>query len=65
MQALIPTADAAKMLGLTPSGISRLVKRGQMDAAMRGPGKTGPMFFTPAEVGRVHVERMQNRSKVA
>ena len=47
------------------TGMREIDGASSLDAAMRGPGKTGPMFFTPAEVGRVHVERMQNRSKVA
>ena len=45
-QHLIPTADVCAELGITPSTLSRKVKRGLITPAIKAPGLRGPMFFT-------------------
>ena len=52
-QQLIPTAEVCAELGITPSTLSRKVKRGLITPAVKGAGIRGPMWFTRAEVDRI------------
>lgn len=42
---LIPTREAARRLRVTPSGISRMVKRGDLTPAHKMPGTRGAFLF--------------------
>lgn len=50
---LLATRQVADALGIDVSTISRWVKEGRISPAMRLPGKTGAMLFTPKDVERL------------
>ena len=49
MQDLLTTAELAEQLGVSPSAISRRVKKGDLQPAAKAPGKRGAFLFS-AEV---------------
>lgn len=53
---LLTSAEAADQLGIERSTLSRWAQIGKIEVAHRLPGKTGVMFFDPAEVDRVAAE---------
>jgi hypothetical protein len=57
MSDLVPTAWAARALGVHPSTVSRLVADGKLKAATKAPGVRGAMFFHQADVIRLATER--------
>lgn len=54
---LLSTRDAARVIGVSHQHIVRLVNRGAITPAFRGPGVTGAFLFHPAEVERLRLER--------
>lgn len=50
---LIGSAEVCSRVGIDRSTLSRWVKDGTAVPAMRMPGKTGALLFTPDEVGRL------------
>ena len=53
---LLPTADAAEAIGVSPSTLSRWVASGRIAYVHKLPGKRGPFLFTRSEVERVRAE---------
>lgn len=51
------TAEVAQMFGVTPSGISRMVKRGALTPVKRAPGTRGALMFRRSEVEALAAER--------
>ena len=51
------TAEAAEILGVDRTTVSRLVKRGDLEPAMKLPGKTGAYLLARADVERLRRER--------
>lgn len=45
---LVPTREAADLLGVSVFQIARLVQRGELEPAMQAPGRNGARFFTRA-----------------
>lgn len=63
---LISTLEAARHIGVTPRTVARLVKRGDLEAAHRLPGKTGAYLFTREEVEHCRAMReLQTAGKAA
>lgn len=54
---LLSTSQAAGLLEVSPSAVSRMVKREELVPQVKAPGVRGPMFFARAEVERVKAER--------
>lgn len=55
---LLDTAQAQRELGLkTPSAISKMVKRGDLEPAHKHRGKRGPFLFRRTDVERLKAER--------
>lgn len=54
---LIPTAQAAKMLGVDVRTVHRMVHDGRLLPALKVPGLTGAWLFDQAAVERVAAER--------
>lgn len=57
MTDLVPTAWAARALGVHPSTVSRLVTEGKLTPATKAPGVRGAMFFHQADVIRLATAR--------
>jgi excisionase family DNA binding protein len=51
------TREAAKVLGVHHTTVTRMVQRGVMAAIRKLEGPTGDLLFDPAEVDRVATER--------
>jgi hypothetical protein len=51
------TAEVAHMFDVTPSGISRMVKRGALTPVQRAPGSRGALMFRRADVETLASER--------
>lgn len=49
-QALVGTAEAAKMLGRSPRYIQRLAEKGKLPVAVKMPGQSGAYLFDRALV---------------
>jgi len=49
----VPTAEAAELLGVHPSTLTRWVARKKITPVLRGSGGTGEMFFDPADIKRL------------
>lgn len=47
---VIPSQEVARLLGLTRSGVQRLVQRGGLVPTMKLPGKTGSYLFERSAV---------------
>jgi predicted site-specific integrase-resolvase len=62
---LLPTAEAAQIIGVDASTLSRWVASGRISVALKINGKTGPMLFTPAEVERVRAEYAASTEQAA
>jgi excisionase family DNA binding protein len=45
---LMTTREAAEVLGVSVFQIARLARRGELEAAMQAPGRSGARFFTRA-----------------
>lgn len=54
---LVPTTDAATILGCTVFAVHGLVRTGALRPAMKAPGIRGPLFFARADVERLAAER--------
>ena len=52
---LIGTVEAAAMLGVDPSTLTRWVDKGKITAAHKMPGTSGAYLFTRAEIDRIKV----------
>ena len=52
----LPTAEAARVLGVDVRTIHRWVEVGRITPALKYPGLRGPYLFTAAEVERVQQE---------
>lgn len=50
---LLSTVEACERIGIDRSTLSRWIKFGEAEPAMRLPGKTGAYLFTVAEVDRL------------
>lgn len=50
MEATLTTAQIAERLGITPSGVSRMVHRGKLTPAIKLPGIRGAFLFDEASV---------------
>lgn len=53
---LIATVDAADLLGIERSTLSRWVASGRIVPAMKLPGQTGSMLFDRSDVERLAAE---------
>ena len=58
--ALLTSAEASALLGVSQSTLSRLVTTGRLRPALRAPGKAGACFFRPSDVRRF-IERRDKR----
>ena len=54
---MLTTSQAAEALGVDVSTIARLANAGDLKVAFKAPGVRGAMFFDPAEVERLRLER--------
>ncbi|MBD3941977.1 helix-turn-helix domain-containing protein [Microbacterium sp. NEAU-LLC] len=54
---LIPTAEAAEVLGVNRSTLIRWVQKGRLAPAMTVPGYRGHFLFDPDEIDRLVAER--------
>jgi len=59
---LLTSAEAAQLLGVSQSTLSRLVTTGRLRPALRAPGKVGACFFRPADVHRF-IERRDGEKR--
>lgn len=48
----IPTAEVARILGITVPTVHRMVAAGRLIPVMEAEGRTGARFFDPADVTR-------------
>lgn len=46
----VSTLETARLMGLSPSGVSRRVRRGVLTPVTKAPGIRGAYFFRRAEV---------------
>lgn len=53
MRPLLTTAEAADLLGVHRSTITRRVANGELKPVYRGNGARGPMLFDPADLEAV------------
>ena len=58
---LIGTAEAAEVIGVERSTLTRWVQLGRMTAAHKLPGRNGVVLFDRAEVDRVAAEYAAER----
>lgn len=54
---LLTTAEAAELLQVSPSAVSRMVAREELAPQFKAPGKRGPMFFDPQQVAELVAKR--------
>lgn len=47
---LIPTAEVARLLGVSPRTVHRMVDAEQLTPVTRGPGPNGAMLFDPDDL---------------
>lgn len=52
-QTLIATREVANRLGVTVATVSRMVKRGDLPAVQKLPGRTGAYLFDRAEIEKL------------
>lgn len=52
MRTILTTADAAEVLGITPSAISYRVRRGTLEPFAKLAGIRGAYLFEPSEIQR-------------
>lgn len=53
---LIPTVEAAELLGVKRSTLTRWVQSGRLDEAMKLPGETGARLFRRSDIDRLAAE---------
>jgi len=56
MEGAITTSEAARRLGVTPSAISLMVKRGALEPAIKMPGVRGAFLFAEASIEALQLE---------
>lgn len=56
MLKVVTTAEAARQLGITPSGVARRVYSGALEPAAKLAGIRGAYLFEPAEIERAKRE---------
>lgn len=59
---LLSTAEVADLLAVSPSAVSRMVAREELQPRLKAPGARGPMFFAREDVERVLAERASKAS---
>lgn len=57
MQDTLTTAEVASRLGVTPSAVSLMVKRGDLHPALKLPGKRGAFVFEEEAIAALELER--------
>lgn len=62
---LLSTAEAATLLQVSPSAVSRMVAREELTPQFKAPGKRGPMFFDPKQVADLAAKRAAASEAVA
>jgi excisionase family DNA binding protein len=55
-QPLMTVSEAAAHLGVNPRTVHRWIASGRVHAAMRLPGRTGPVLLHPNDVHRLAAE---------
>jgi hypothetical protein len=50
---MLSTRDVADRLKMTPSGVSRMVARGELTPALQMPGKRGAFLFDERKVAKL------------
>lgn len=53
----VPTAEAARVLGVSVWSIRRLIERGELEPTAKLPGLRGAYLFDRADVDRLAAER--------
>ena len=56
---LIPTAEAAEIVGVSVATINRWADKGRLRTAAQAPGHTGARLFAHSDVMRLAKERRQ------
>lgn len=56
-QDLVPTSEAADVLGCHIATVRRLAERGDLPVVMRAPGRNGTYFFKRRDVERLAAGR--------
>jgi excisionase family DNA binding protein len=54
---LVPSFEAAQLLGIDRSVLSRMVSKGKIEAAFKSPGRTGIRLFRRADVEALAEQR--------
>jgi excisionase family DNA binding protein len=56
-EALMSTAEAARLLSVDPATITRWVRQGRLTPVFKGPGRTGGFMFHRSDVERLARQR--------
>lgn len=56
-QDLVPTSEAADIIGCHIATVRRLAERGELRIAMKAPGRNGTYFFKARDVERIAAKR--------
>lgn len=62
-EALLSTAEAAELLGVDRSTVSRWVAAGHITPALQGKGENAPMFFAIEDVKTVKAKTVTVRRR--
>jgi hypothetical protein len=54
---LIPTAEAARIIGADIRTVLRMVERGQLEPVAQGPGIRGAFLFDPHDIAAIAQKR--------
>jgi len=57
MQDALTTAEVARRLGVTPSAVSLMVKRGDLRPMVKMPGKRGAFLFAETDIQALERQR--------